>query len=820
MAESSLLLRKNLPRRQPLGAALLFAGMLLLLGVPPRNAVAQDAVCVPSLLEAPPLHDVAEADIEHIRLELDVDPDRPPATGRAVLTLRTIDANAESVRLVTPGATIDQVFSRDLDESLPFRTVSRDTIEVDLRALRDSLLVARESLSLEFTLTDVAGVQFVDGFAWTIDPLLLGGAWYPWSGAPADRFTSELLVTVTGETLVSASGRRLAERGTEDDRTTFLFSTSEPHAAPALLFAAGPFVTARPPGRVDMYHPGSMETRPDELARGALHTFETGLDYPYPYGRLSLVVVPGAAPVVAGRGILLLSDNTVGVLGSATPRQAAAEIARGVASQWFGGVVSPANWDDVWLTPALSTYLAAIFLEDAYGESHFNAQMRDLAEEYYAEAHQYRRPITWSAAEHPADLYDAHVRGRATWAAHSLRRSIGLGPFWKTMGLLLSRNQFGTVTTDDLGRAVEAVTSTPHDLFIDQWIHAAGHPELASSYSSDRDTLFVTIEQQQVGADVPEVYELNLRIEVGTLFGSERFDVRLHELRQTFALPLSSEARYVAIDPEARYLMDEAVEQSLSAWIAQLRSASTPHARLSATRAVARRRGDPAVLIGLRSALTQETNPFVKAAILRIITELSESEAAQRAILSVYEDTSSVARAAALAALASYPGSEQVERLALEAANSDPVNAVQAAAVELLGRIGSGDALAVAQAALITPSQNAVIRRAGLRVLGMPTMEAEKVDAVALQAATTYSQSEHPLVVRLEAIALLERMAPRVRRAENLLLGMLRASDWQLRLAAADALFRIGNDAAVRAHLGDEPIGWLRTHLARTLACS
>ncbi len=815
MAEFAISLSRVLASLRSCDALFVF-GVVATVGIVPGAVLAQDPACYPSPWDAPPINVLTDADIEHVRLEMNVDPERPPANGRAVLTLRTTDVDADSVRLVTSGAPVTAVFSRDLDEILPFRHISGDTIVVDLSLLRDSLLVSRESISLELTVTSTAGVQFMDGFAWTIDPLLLGGAWYPWSGNPADRFTSELHVTVPSEGLVGASGRRLAERSTEEGKTTFLYASSEPHDARALLFAVGPFVAGGTDGVVDVQHPGSLDVAPQSIASAALKSFESKLAFSYPYQRLSIFVVPGAAPVVAGNGIVLLSDHTLGELGSANPRSATAEIALGVARQWFGGVISPAAWDDAWLPAALSSYLAALFIRDAYGDDSFEAHMRDLADDYFAEAHHYRRPLTWSAAEHPADLHDAHARAKTAWAAHTLRREVGVEPFWKVLSLLISWNQFDTVTTDDLGRAVEAVTGTRRDFIIDQWVHAVGHPELASSYSWERDTLFATIEQQQLGTDVPEVYDLELGIEAGTLAGSQRFDVRLDDLRKTFALPLRSEPRYVAIDPDARFLMDVAMEQSLSAWIAQLRNGSTAHVRLAATRAVARRRGDPAVLIGLRSALTQEANPRVKAAILRVIAELSDSDAAQRSILSAFEDTSSVVRTTSLEVLGAYSGSVPVERLALDAANNDPVNDVQAAAVELLGRIGSSEALPVAEAALITPSQNAVIRRAGLRVLGM---HADGARDVALRAGTTYSQPEHPIVVRLEAVALLERLAPHSRRAENLLRGLLEAPDWQLRLAVLHALLRIGHEDAIRSYLENEPVSWLQTRIIHLLAC-
>ena len=779
-------------------------------------ASAQDILCAASIADAPPLDTLGEADIQHVRLELELDPSQPPATGRALLSLRTVTPYADSVRLVTGGAAVDEVFSHDLDEALPFRRTSVDTIVIDLRMLRDSLIIQRETISLELSLSSAAGVQHAGRVAWTIDPPLLGGAWYPWSGNPSDRFTSELLVTVPDSIVVGASGRKLAERTIEDGRRTFLFATSEPHAAGALVFAAGPFVAGTREGAVETHHVGETVEDLAVIAAEALETFAERLDFPYPYGRLSIYVVPGSDREVAGNGILLLSERSVATLASDRPEPGATAIGRGVAQQWFGGVVSAESWGDSWLMSATRGYAAAMFVSEAFGAESFRMGMRELASLYRQEAERYRRPLTSVNAWHPADLEDAHAAGKAVWALHSLRHEIGDDELWGVLGLLAGWNQFATVSTADFARALEAVTSSRREAFVNGWIYGAGHPELASSYTSRNDTLFLTIEQQQIGPGVPEVYELTLDVEVGALSGSESFEVRLDDLRQTFALPFAAEPRYVAIDPGANYLMEVSMEQSLSAWIAQLRNASSAHARMAATAAVARRRGDPAVIIGLRSALTPDADPLVKAAILRVMAELSDSEAAQRAVRGAYDDASPIVRAAALEVLGSYSGSQEVEDLAIRAANADPSDVVRAAAVELLGRIESSQAVDVARAALITPSENDVIRRAGLRVLGL---RAASAGNVALQAGSTYAGPDQAPAVRLDAVNLLERTAPHVRRSENVLLDLLGAPQWRIRQAAAEALVRLGHIDAVAAYAATENVSWLRTRIERLLAC-
>ncbi len=785
-------------------AAMMLAVGWIVSGVPAASA--QDASCLLSPDAAPPLETLSDSDVEHIRLELDLDPSRPPAAGVAQLTLRTATDDADSVRLVVPGTVVNAVRSQDLDESLPFRLIGPDTLVVDLSAIRDSAIVSRESITLDIRFEAAYGIQFENGFAWTIDPILLGGAWFPWSGSTSDRFTSELLVTVPGDYVVAASGAPLALRETEDGRTTYLSSSVEPHTADDVLFAAGPYLSSRSGYRVETMHQESMESNPGAVAIRALEYFESELEFTYPFGVLTLAVIPDGGSPISGNGLILVPEPLTEELASAHPRRGTLEIVDAVADQWLGAVVSAETSAELWLEKGLSAYLAAVFAQSEIAEETFEIAMRQWAEAYFDEQERYRRALTSTKAHHPMQLNDAHARAKGAWAAHILRHEIGDNAFWEALAFMVSSNPFESVTTEDFAIALEEAAGQRPDEFLNTWVHAPGHPEPVASYSMERDTLFVTVEQQQVAEGVPEVFELSLGVEVGTLSDTRRYDALLDDLRETVVITETAAPRFVVVDPDARYLMKTNMEQSLSAWIAQLRSASTPAGRLAAAEAVARRPGHPDVLLGLRTAASQEGNPYVKAAILDVIGRVSESDAAERALLAAYEDTSAVVRIAALRALTAYPGSPRVEELSLRAANEDADQHVQAAAVEALGRINSSEALNVARAALITPSHGGVIQIAGLRALGFIS----GADAAALDAARVHSGPEQPLPVRLEAIHLLENLSNDARQAENVLITLLESGNWRVRQAAVEALVRIGHVEAVQSYLEREPISWLR----------
>lgn len=801
-------------------AAAGFSSFFLALMLTAAAASGQDQSCLARHTFAPFSDGRPTADIEHVRLELSIDPVRTIAAGRVILTLRTDPVDADSVRLIIPAVEVESVASRDLEKNLPFRIDGKDTLLVDLAALRDTSLVARESITLEIDLSALYGIRVDRGYAWPLPTEYLGGSWFPWSGDASDHFTSELHITTIPANEVVSTGSALARRETDDGRVTHLFSAVEPHRAEDLSFAVGPFERSRSGYRIETLYPPTAEAGPGELVRRALEYFEAELEFPYPFGVLRLVVIPGLDTPVSAGGLILVPPRLAHTPEGYLPRYSRIELVEAVASQWFGEVVRASSGVDLWLVTGLPAYLAAVYAESEIGTTAFEVIMRRHAEAFFDHS---------GLAAHSADLAGARsgyhlasvdptlgiARSKGAWTAHSLRRIIGDDGFWETLIAIVSDHAFATISTADFAAAADAASGESVDEFLQAWITSEGYPELASSYSATGDTLYVTIEQRQLGENVPEVYDLELGLEAGALGTAQTFDARLDELRKTFALPFSADPRFVVIDHDMRYLMEVRMEQSLSSWIAQLRGAASATGRLAAARGVAQRRGDPDVLIGLRSALAGESDPYVKAAILDVIRELSQSEAAQRALISAYDDSSAVVRLAALNALAAYPASPEIEQIGLRAANEDPVAAVQAAAVELLASVRSARAQEVARAALITPSHDDVIRRAGLRALGL----IDAAGSVTLEAGSTYSDADHFLSVRLEAIRLLEQTVGKIRRAENVLIDRLSSNHPSVRLASAEALLRLGNESAVGRYLEAERIPYVQRRVAAFIAC-
>src|SRR5690606_15658325 len=110
------------------------------------------------------------------------------------------------------------------------------------------------------------------------------------------------------------------------------------------------------------------------------------------------------------------------------------------------------------------------------------------------------------------------------------------------------------------------------------------------------------------------------------------------EREHDFTFELDMPPRFVLPDPDFQVLADFHVDQPASAWVAQLRYALEPAARAEAARALAGFVDQPALLVGLRTALDVEQSPDVRREIIRTAALLPNDEAKEQLLLAATRD--------------------------------------------------------------------------------------------------------------------------------------------------------------------------------------
>ncbi|MCB0307638.1 MAG: M1 family peptidase, partial [Calditrichaeota bacterium] len=127
--------------------------------------------------------------------------------------------------------------------------------------------------------------------------------------------------------------------------------------------------------------------------------------------------------VVVGGGALALEAQTRSVIpASATGDGPVYVFAHELAHQWFGGAVTPATWDDLWLAEAWATYADWLWRDHA-GIEALDDRVAAVAEARATDGLAVRDPVA-------ASTFDLVLNEGGALALHALRQTIGDDAFF------------------------------------------------------------------------------------------------------------------------------------------------------------------------------------------------------------------------------------------------------------------------------------------------------------------------------------------------------------------------------------------------------
>ena len=654
--------------------------------------------------------------------------------------------------------------------------------------------------------------------------------WFPCNDHPADRASHSLTATVPASWTTVAAGTRTG-RELDPGAGTVTESWSLEEEMPVYLFtfAAGPFAVLHDAWQdVEIWYvcePDdaawariSLETTPD-----VLRFFSEYTRFRYPWDKYATTCVRD----FPYGGMENVTATTI-TRGSLAPpefrREFSAEglVAHEAAHQWFGDIVTCAEWPHVWLNEGFATYFTQLWFRDRYGEDEFLVRMGNTIDAYTRACRgDNLRPVVKYPYRAPMDLFfDGTVYPGGAARLQLLRGWIGEDRFRQVLAHYLSTNAFTSVETDAFRRSVEAVTGENWFDWFDTWLFAPGYPELEVDWHLEDGEIVVQVRQTQTGPDVPVAFPLfvELRRDGGPL---ERFWMEGRSAE--FRLPAGDRpVRFLEVDPKAWLPARIRIQEPLEAARARALEGSTSRSRLTALAAL-REAGaaDP----GLLERLAREDPvPAVRAAAVRALGAFGarlDPESLRRAWIEEQEPAPRGAWFDLLAAAAARePGLRMLLEEVLQNAHRSPSE--RARALRALAGFLSGEELR----AFLRPWLETSTPREILRLAAMEVLARRLQDPVTRGTLLQMASRGYPTPVRARALDLLRPWLAEAQSERDAVVVRVRSlldSPYQpLRRAAV---------AAAAAHprflrrrmeerLDDEPDARLRRVLERGLAGS
>ena len=271
----------------------------------------------------------------------------------------------------------------------------------------------------------------------------------------------------------------------------------------------------------------------------------------YPFRKLDLVAVPGGLEGAAGLTGTFVFDEAMLPDPDDTPEatqvEAALAVARGVARQWVGDVVSIKWWDDLWLAEGLAAWAAPKALAASRPPSQLEASTAEgTRAAMRVDALRSVRPLRGTVATDAEieESFDGWARGKAAAVFRMAEEWLGSDVFRNALNAFVRSRAYEPAVAEELWSQLAAVSGQPVERVMATWATRPGVPVLAVDAVCDGGETVVTVEQRRFAADragtPPETgaWQIPLRIRgVGMEAPTLVFESRLlTEPRQTFRM--------------------------------------------------------------------------------------------------------------------------------------------------------------------------------------------------------------------------------------------------------------------------------------------
>ena len=288
--------------------------------------------------------------------------------------------------------------------------------------------------------------------------------WHPVNEHPSDKATYTIVVTVPDPNEVAVIGE-LVDVVDHGDKSTYTWEVRDEVASYLVGMAIGQFHRRTTEGPEGLPIVDYIEATLDPSAVFGLDDVFEMLEFfndtfgEYPFEAFGAIVIDTE--------FLALETQTRPVYGANMLSGGFGEpvVAHELAHHWFGNLVTPATWEDLWLNEGFATYSEWLWYAHRYDSDAFD---RFWDEMWTDEMGPPGKPLPESPF---AWVYD-----RGALVVHALREEVGDEDFFAILREFLSRHGGGNASTADFIEVAEDVSGKELDELFDAWLYSETPP--------------------------------------------------------------------------------------------------------------------------------------------------------------------------------------------------------------------------------------------------------------------------------------------------------------------------------------------------------
>lgn len=410
---------------------------------------------------------------------------------------------------------------------------------------------------------------------------------FPSFDEPKYKVPFTLSITAPPDDFVYANTPELKATKLDDGWIKHDFATTRPLPTYLVAFGAGPYdvvdfgnippndIRKRPIALRGVAAKGEGIRMTYALANtdGILSALEDYFGTEYPYEKLDLIAAPNYAfgamenpGAIVYRESLLLLDADAPL---SQKRSYARVHAHELAHQWFGDLVTPVWWEDIWLNEAFATWMGNKSLTMWKPEGNFdnmtlNASLGAMNIDTLSTTRKVREPLERS--ENVMDQFDGITYRKGGGVLSMFESFVGEDKFRDGVRLHMKRYADGVATGDDFFQSIAEGSGNANVVpamksFVDQ----PGLPIIEGNTSFENDGTNVTFTQSRYAPLGSKTKQGQIwQIPVCVKFGYGKTSIKKCELMKERSVTLSSKDKADWVMPNSdgagyyRFTMDSA----------------------------------------------------------------------------------------------------------------------------------------------------------------------------------------------------------------------------------------------------------------------